>query len=174
MSVEQCSMRTAFSTAFLVLMMATSLAIHADAGQRPIDDVDPGRKIYVSTGTFEDVRENLELAITGRGMVISSIFDIGDMLFRTGGDIGAATTIFADAQALEFCSAVLSREMMEADPHDIVNCPYVISVYSLAGEANRVYVAYRRPSQAASEASKRLLQRVEALLDDIVAESLIP
>ena len=174
MSVEKCSMRTAFRTACLALMIAMSFPLHAASGQLLMDDTDPGRKIYVSQGTFEDVRENLELAITGRGMVISSMFDIGDMLSRTGGDIGVATAVFADAQALAFCSAVLSREMMEADPHDIVNCPYVIAVYSLAGEANRVYVAFRRPAPADTDASKWVLRKVEALLDDIVAESLIP
>jgi hypothetical protein len=94
------------------------------------------------------------------------------MLTRTGKDIGAGTQIFAEAEALEFCSATVSRQMMEADPHNIVFCPYIIAIYTLPGEKDKVYVAFRRPLPVGSAESRAALEAVEKLLDDIVADAI--
>ena len=143
------------------------------AGGQPGDEVTDYRKTYVSKGSFADVRDNLELAITGRGIVVNNVSHIGNMLARTGKDVGASVQVYEHAEALEFCSAVLSRKMMEADPHNIVFCPYIISVYTLPGEQGRVYLSYRRPTLVGSEASRQSLQEVEQLLDEIIDESII-
>jgi len=105
-------------------------------------------------------------------MKINNVSHIGNMLARTGKDIGATRQIFEQAEALEFCSAVVSRRMMEADPHNIVFCPYIIYVYTLPGEKNRVYVAYRRPPAVGSTESRAALQAVEKLLQDIIADAI--
>ena len=84
--------------------------------------------------------------------------------------MGSGKQIFAQAEALEFCSSVISRKMMEADPHNIVFCPYIIAVYTLPEDKKKVYVAYRRPLPVGNEASQKALQAVEALLAGIVAE----
>ena len=34
---------------------------------------------------------------------------------------------------------------MEADPHNILHCPYAIAVYTLPKQPGRVYVSYRKP-----------------------------
>ncbi|HEB87384.1 MAG TPA: hypothetical protein ENI68_10275 [Gammaproteobacteria bacterium] len=62
--------------------------------------------------------------------------------------------------------------MMEADPHNIVFCPYIISIYTLPGEKNRVYLAYRRPLPVGSPASKKALRAVEKLLKGIVNDTM--
>ena len=54
--------------------------------------------------------------------------------------------------------------MMEADPHNIVMCPFAIAVYTLPGDA-RAWLAYRRPQGSAAAI-------VTPLLQDIVSESL--
>lgn len=131
------------------------------------------RKTYVSRGTFEDIRISLEYTITGRGIVINNIAHIGNMLARTAKDIGASTRIYEKAEAIEFCSAGLSRLTMEADRHNIVFCPYIIAVYTLPGENNRVYVSYRRPQLVGNEASRRSLADIERLLDEIIEESIL-
>lgn len=168
-------MRTGFGitffTLYLLVLLSVVLAGTADA---QADDPSAGPRIYTSHGTFDDVRDNLELAITARGMVINNVSHVGDMLARTGKDLGTGTRVYAKAEALEFCSALLSREMMEINPHNIVYCPYVISVYTLPGEADRVYIAYRQPESAGSESSQRVLGKVEALLDEIIADSVLP
>ena len=72
---------------------------------------------------------------------------------------------------LEFCSAALSRDTMEADPHNIAFCPYAIAIYTLPQEPGRVYLAYRRPSPARTQSSARALAAVEKLLEGIVSEA---
>lgn len=125
---------------------------------------------YSSAGKFDEVKEDVALAIQARGLVIEQTSHIHAMLQRTGKDLGTPRAIYREAQALSFCSAVVSRRMMEADPHAIALCPYVISVYVLHDEPQTVYVAYRRPT-AGSEPSPTL-QEVEQLLDGIAREAL--
>jgi hypothetical protein len=75
------------------------------------------------------------------------------------------------AEGIEFCSATLSRKMMEADPHNIVFCPYVISVYVLPGTPDKTYVSFRKPDLVGSKASRAALQEVEKLLREIAKEA---
>ncbi|MCZ7565148.1 MAG: DUF302 domain-containing protein [Burkholderiales bacterium] len=120
-------------------------------------------------GTFGDVKDAVVAAIEGKGLVIDRVAHVGDMLDRTAPDVGAARRLYGKAEILEFCSARISRAMMEADPHQIVYCPYTIAVYTLAegaGETGRVHVAYRRPAQG------RGMADVARLLDEIVREAL--
>jgi hypothetical protein len=97
---------------------------------------------------------------------------IGAMLERTGKDIGAARRIYSEAEMLEFCSAKVSRETMDADPRNIVFCPYGIAVYALPKEPGRVYLAYRRQGDSGGGRAAKSLQSVDKLLADIVAEAL--
>jgi uncharacterized protein (DUF302 family) len=94
------------------------------------------------------------------------------MLERTGKDIGTARRIYGDAEMLEFCSAKISRDMMEADPRNIAFCPYSIAIYTLRAEKDRVYVAYRRVGAPGTGVSAKSLAAVDKLLADIVAEAL--
>jgi uncharacterized protein (DUF302 family) len=114
-------------------------------------------------GHFEDVRDAVVFAIEGKGLVINYTARIGTMLERTGKDIGAARQIYDQAESFEFCSARVSRQMMEADPANIVNCPFVVSVYTLPGKPGTVFLAYRKPMAG--------LKAVETLLRELVAEA---
>ena len=127
-----------------------------------------------NTGTFEEVKENLTNALTNRGMVVNNVAHIGDMLARTGKDIGKTNPVYVKAEAIEFCSATISRKTMEADPHNIAYCPYVIAVYVLPKEPKTVYLAYRKPTGAGSKASRASLAEVEKLLRELVKETLAP
>ncbi|MDP1537847.1 MAG: hypothetical protein Q8L95_11750 [Burkholderiales bacterium] len=130
---------------------------------------------YAVEGKYENVRDDLINAINSRGLVIDQNSHVGKMLDRTGKDLGATKKIFGDdqAQAFSFCSAVISRKTMEADPHNIVFCPYTILLYSTVAEPKKVYLSYRRPQSAGgSAASKAALKEVGTLLDGIARESL--
>lgn len=116
------------------------------------------------SGSFGEVRDAVTMAIENRGLVVNYVSHIADMLNRTGHDIGASKTIFEQGEIIEFCSAGLSRRMMEIDPHNIVLCPFAISVYSLPGETDKTWIAYR---QAQGSAAKLLGE----LLGGIVAEA---
>ena len=130
-------------------------------------------KRYSKKAKFEDVLEDLKLAIEARGLVIDFHSHIHRMLERTGKDVGSDRKIYADAQAFVFCSASLSRKTMEADAANIALCPYSIVVYAKADEPEKVYVAYESPVRADSNVRSQVaLKEVDKLLDDIAREAL--
>ena len=130
-------------------------------------------KSYSTKGKFEDVLDDVRLAIEGRGLVVDFHSYVNRMLERTGKDVGSSRKLYADAQAFVFCSAALSRKTMEADPANISLCPYTIVVYETAGKPGTVHVSYKRPWRPdGSAASKAALKEVEALLDGIAREAL--
>jgi len=127
---------------------------------------------YAKRAKFEDVRDDLKLAIEGKGLVIDYHSFINRMLERTGKDVGSGRKLYADAQAFVFCSAVASRKTMEADPANIAFCPYSIVVYATAQDPGTVHVSYRRPWRPdGSAASRAALEAVAALLDGIAREA---
>lgn len=112
------------------------------------------------------------MALENRGLTLNYTAKVGDMLDRTGRDLGRTRPVYGRAEVLEFCSARLSRDTMEADPHNIVFCPYAIAVYTLADAPRTVYVSYRSPAGSGGEASSRALKAVEQLLTEVVSEAL--
>ena len=138
---------------FLALALSASLALAEDWMVR-----------QQVAGSFADTRESIVLAIENHGLVVNYTSHIADMLARTGADIGARRKVFEQAEIIEFCSAGLSRKMMEADPHNIVLCPFAISVYTLPGDKGGTWVAYRRPQGKAAT-------MVEGLLKEIAGEA---
>jgi hypothetical protein len=128
---------------------------------------------YSKAAKFDDVRDDLKLAIEGKGLVIDHQSFVGRMLERTGKDVGSARKLYTEAQAFTFCSAALSRKTMEADAANVSFCPYNMVVYATAQQPGTVHVAYRRPWRPdGSAASKAALKEVEALLDGIAREAL--
>ena len=85
--------------------------------------------LYNYDGTFDDATFSIEGAILGKGLVIDHISHTGEMLSRTAIDLGSDIEIFKAADIFLFCSAVISRKVMEADPLNIVHCPYNIFVF---------------------------------------------
>ena len=127
-------------------------------------------KFYKVPGSYEDVRVDLEYAITGRGIKINGVSHISDMLTRTGKDIGRTKKIYGHAEAIEFCSATLSRDMMEADPTNIIFCPYIIYIYSLKDDKNSVYLGYRKiptlNSESSNKAAAAIIKTYEGIISD--------
>lgn len=117
---------------------------------------------YPFDGSFEDATFAVESAIVGRGLVIDLQSHVGDMLNRTGADVGSEVNIFDAADIFLFCSATLSREVMEADPMNIAHCPYGIFVADQSGD---VMIGYRNLPEGE-------MQKVQAMLDEIVQEAL--
>lgn len=149
------------------LAVATGLAPHGQATAASADVV-----VRSAKGEFKEVKERVLHAIENRGLVLNYTARIGAMLERTGKDIGAARRVYGDAEMLEFCSAKISRDTMEADPRNIAFCPYSIAIYTLPKEKNRVYVAFRRIEASGAGKSAKPLGAVNKLLTDIVAEAL--
>ena len=159
-------MKHAFGSSFSSILLVLIGAIWA-AGALAADVA-----IHSTNGSFAEVKERVMLAIENRGLVLNYTARISDMLDRTGKDIGSDRRVYSHAEVLEFCSAQLSRATMEADPRNIVYCPYAIAVYQLPREPDKVYVSYRKPGAIGSGQSIRSLQAVDRLLADIVREAL--
>ena len=93
--------------------------------------------------------------------MIDYVSHTGEMLNRTAEDVGSSTKLFEAADIFVFCSAVLSRKVMEADPMNIAHCPYGIFVAEREG---KVMVGYRNYPEGP-------MQQVQTLLDEIVREA---
>jgi uncharacterized protein (DUF302 family) len=125
--------------------------------------------VYESDSRFEDVLDGLKLAIEERGMYINNVMHMGEMLERTGKDLGMEEQIYVRAESVEFCSAVLSRKMTAEDPSRIINCPFIIAVYTLPDDADTTYVAHRVIRSDETEASA-IMREIADMLQG-VAES---
>lgn len=119
-----------------------------------------GAVSYTTDESFEDVVFGLESAILDQGLVIDSKSHVGEMLARTGADVGSDKTVFLNAEVFSFCSARLSRKVMEADPMNLQFCPYGIFVMVLPDSPEQTVIGYRAMPDGA-------MKEVEALLDSI-------
>lgn len=115
--------------------------------------------------SFDNVAFALESAIVGRGLVIDHLSHVGEMLERTKEDVGSTVTVFTQADVFSFCSAAVSRQVMEADPANIQYCPYGIFLYETPDAPGTVTVGYRDYPEGE-------MQAVEDMLAEIVAEAL--
>lgn len=127
--------------------------------------------LFKTQGEFQTVRDSVESAIEGKGLVINHTNKIAEMLERTGKDLGATKQVYTNGEQFEFCSATISRRMMEADPHAMVMCPYIVSVYTIPNDKN-VYIAYRKPAPTRNPALKKSLAEVEKLLNEIIKDAM--
>ena len=117
--------------------------------------------VYDYSGSFDDATFGVESAIIGRGLVVDWVSHVGEMLERTRADVGSDVVIFDNADIFMFCSATLSRKVMEADPANIAHCPYGVFVTDTDG---KVQIGYRNQPDG-------VMQEVQTLLDDIAREA---
>ena len=118
--------------------------------------------LHAYDGVFDDATFSVESAILDAGLVIDYVSHTGEMLARTGADLGSEVTIFDAANVFLFCSAVVSRRVMEVDPMNIVHCPYSIFV---ADQQGAVVIGYHNYPDG-------IMKEVQALLESIVQEAL--
>ena len=141
-------------------MYAVAAALALSTGTAAAQDM----VSYTTPLPFDDVTFGLESAITNRGLRIDHISHVGDMLERTRADVGSDVVLFERADVYSFCSAKLSRQVMEADPLNITFCPYDIFVAQRPGE-DTVTIGYRAFPQGE-------MQTIQSLIDEIVQEAI--
>lgn len=120
---------------------------------------------YKTDQSFDDVTFGLESAIVDRGLVVDHISHVGDMLERTRADVGSDVVLFGKADVYSFCSAQLSRKVMEADPMNIQFCPYDIFVAEFPDQPDSVTIGFRAMPEGA-------MKEVEALLDALARSAI--
>ncbi|HUW29226.1 MAG TPA: DUF302 domain-containing protein [Sulfuriferula sp.] len=148
-----------------VVLMACSLGSHA-AGK------DAYSVVYTTHGDFEFIRDAVAAAVEGQGLKINHFNKISAMLDNTAAAVGDTKKIYLNAEQMEFCSATISRQMMEADPHSVAMCPYIISVYNLPADPNTIYISYRKPPVGNTPKSRAAFRAEEKLLDGIIKEGI--
>lgn len=153
-----------------LLLLLLALTVPALAATDTPPTASPITVQYVDDESFEDIKENVEMAITDRGLTVSGTLHVQEMLTRTGDDLGFGPGPYLKAESLEFCSAVISHKMIKTDPSNMGICPFTIAIYILRTDPNRVYVAYRVPSLAGD--ADKVLKEVIDLLDGVVKDSI--
>ena len=145
-----------------IALAATAVALLAAA---PALAESHGPVTRTVEGAYEDVMFDVETAITDAGLVIDAVNHVGDMLERTRADVGSDVTLFTNAKVFNFCSAEVSRAVMEADPMNLQYCPYTIFVMEQPGAEGEITVGRRAyPSGT--------MDQVSALLDEIIDDAL--
>jgi len=143
------------------LMLTAAATFTSGAALAAGDDVETRE----TEAAFADVAQAVEDGIINRGYTIDYHGFIGDMLKRTAGDVGAEKKLYNDAEFFTFCSAVVSRSVMEADIGDIAYCPYVVFVYENAETPGKVTVGFRHLPEGGER------DQVNALLTEIIDEA---
>jgi uncharacterized protein (DUF302 family) len=127
--------------------------------------------VITKAGTsFDDINESVRMAIADGGMIVSGTLHISNMLNRTGKDIGSNKNIFKKAEAVEFCSALISHKMAAVHPANVSMCPFTVAIYELNNEPGVVYLSYRRIKLLGD--GKKVEEDIIKLLQGIVNESI--
>lgn len=147
MKREQEKMRNFIGNLAIIAMMAGPVSAE-------------GMITYTTDDSFDDVVFGLENAILDAGLVIDGLSHVGEMLARTKEDVGSEVDLYPQADVYSFCSAALSRKVMEADPTNIRFCPYDIFVAIMPDNPDQVTVGFEVYPDGP-------MKEVEALLDSI-------
>jgi uncharacterized protein (DUF302 family) len=141
------------------LALAAAIAMTASSAMAD------GMVSYTTDESFDDVVFGLENAILDQGLVVDGTSHVGEMLERTRADVGSDVTVFTKADVYSFCSAKISRKVMEADPMNIRFCPYDIFVAQMPDNPDETIIGSR-------EFPEGPMQEVQALLDTIVRSAI--
>lgn len=153
-----------FMAAIIALLFGLGFNAHAQ----------PSAFVVHTTDTpFDLVKENLKLAITNRGLLVSGALHISDMLNRTAEDLGYSE-VFSQAESIEFCSADMSHRMVQLHPDNMAICPFTIALYITKDKPNEVRVVYRRPELVGADPEQvsQFQDKLYSFFDEIVTEAL--
>jgi len=156
---------TPYLTAFAAICLFIPFNTHAELVTENDTVV-----IYRTVDEFDMIKENVEMAVTNRGMLVSSTLHVSEMLNRTGKDLGFDKQVYQKAESVEFCSALMSHRMTQVDPANITICPFTVSVYVKTEEPEQVYVAFRK--QMLVGEAETVTAAIHEMLHGIVKEAI--
>jgi len=144
-----------------------SVFLTAMAVPVPVAGANDGVSTLATEQSFEEAAQSLEDAIVNRGYNVDYHGHIGDMFDRTAEDVGASRQLFQGAELFTFCSAVVSRRVIEHDVANIAYCPYVLFVYQEPADDNPVTLGFRRlpPGGGRDEVNTLLESILESAAD---------
>ena len=122
--------------------------------------------LTLPTADYPRVRQALREAIEEQGLIFTPPNAFGEMLARTGKDLGQGESPYGQAEIFQFCSVVLSWQLVREDPAQIGRCPLSIALYTLRQAPGTVHLVYRAPGEGSPG-----LRQAEALLRRIAART---
>ncbi|MBF0265980.1 MAG: DUF302 domain-containing protein [Gammaproteobacteria bacterium] len=129
---------------------------------------------YVNTtiieGEYHDVLSSVKEIIQGKGINIAHTLPAGDMLGRTGPAFNIKEKVYLNAETVEFCSAKISHQLVQANVENIVLCPFTISVYVLASDPKHVRISTPEPF-IIDDKSKEAVENMKTLVSEIIQEA---
>lgn len=146
--------------ALQALMLMAMLGAGSAQAQSPSDLV----SLALPTADYARVRQALREAVEEQGLIFTPPNAFGEMLARTGKDLGQGESPYDQAEIFQFCSVVLSWQLVREDPAQIGRCPLSIALYTLRDEPGTVHLVYRSPGDGSPglRQASALLRRIAA------------
>ncbi len=154
----------------LMLALGLAMAMNLPASANGTPEESPVYTHIVEDGTFADTLDAVKEIIKGRGINIAHTLPPRDMLERTGPAFGVTEQVLKDGEIIEFCSAKISHQLIEANPENITLCPFTISVYVLNSDPKNVRLTFRKPF-VIDDASKAAVDAMTGLIMEIIQEA---
>lgn len=150
------------------LALAGALIAGPALALEPISPPDAPILVFTTDKDYDSVKTDLELAITGRGMIVTNTLHISEMYARTSKDLGLEKTLYKKAESLEFCSIKMSYDMSLAHPGNLAICPLTIGLYLPEGGPDKVHLVFRRPVLLGdgAAAAKALTEMLQGIVDE--------
>jgi uncharacterized protein (DUF302 family) len=120
-----------------------------------------------SAARYQDVREDLLMAIEAQGFVVGAIGDLGSMLNRSAPDFGHKPVYLA-AEYFNFCPTAIAHELVAADPTNLAYCPFQLFLYEAVAAPGTIVVGYRHPGIDGDPATRAILVRAEQVFAGII------
>ena len=155
---------------FVLFSLSLGLLAALPAGANDEPEQSPVYTKIVEDGKYSDTLEAVKEIIKSKGINIAHTLPPSDMLGRTGPAFGITQPILQDGEIIEFCSAKVSHQLIQANPENIVLCPFVISVYVLSEDPANVRMTYRMP-YVIDEASQTAIEAMNDLVIGIIEEA---
>jgi uncharacterized protein (DUF302 family) len=115
---------------------------------------------------YEDVREDLLMAIEAQGFIVGAIGDLGMMLSRSAPDFGHAS-VYLHAEYLNFCPTSIAHALAAADPVNLAYCPFQMVIYETVATPGTIVVGYRHPGADGNARTRAILADAERVFADI-------
>jgi uncharacterized protein (DUF302 family) len=137
----------------------------------PLSATEPGSSAAIATESkaaarYQDVREDLLMAIEAQGFVVGAIGDLGMSLARSAPDLGHQP-VYLNAEYFNFCPAAIAHELVAADPANLAYCPFQMVLYEAAARPGTIVVGYRHPGVDGNAATRAALAKAERVFAGI-------
>ena len=146
---------------FLLPFVFMGLSVTAHADDKSVN----AAVTHEVEGEFDDIAFAVENAIVNAGLVVEGRSQVGDMLARTKEDVGGTKDLYTHGDVFTFCSATVSRKVMETDILNIQHCPYSIFLFETPEAPGKITVGRRGYDGS--------MQPAAEMLDGIIADALM-